>query len=338
MADQTAPVTPATQPPAATPEATKTPETTTTPPVPEVNRIARAIAAIEAGQEKGDGDEEAPKTEAPPATEPKKEETPPATPATETPPSTEEPKPEVAEKEARLGQKIAEVTRREAALTAKESELKAKEDKALSFEQTLKDIKDTPTKLLEMAGITFQELADAIIAEKSTPDPVKKELKELRKEMTELKTQTQAEKDAEKKAAEERTIAEQDEFIKTTTENYKKMIGEHIEKEKDTFELVHSLGAQDLVWDIIETYWEKNQKIMGLEQACQLAEDYLVKRAEKMLTTKKLQTKKTPDNSTKPPRTLTNSISSGSPERNDSLAHLSTDERAARAASLLRFD
>lgn len=324
------------QAPATTPAVT--PDTQATPPVETVDRVARAVAALEAGMSKdetvpGKTAEVDPKADEGKQTDTKSAE---ATPTSDFTPSLEEKKPEV--EETKLSQKIAEITKREADVSAKEALYKEKDEKFASFEQLKSDIKETPTKFLDLAGITFQELADAIIAEKSTPDPVKVKLKQLDKKIEEFEKKTQAEKDATAKAEEERLIKEQDEFIAKTSANYRKTLNEHIEKNKETFELVHSLGAQDLCWDIIETYWEKNEKIMPLEQACELAEKYLEERAEKMLTAKKLQAKKSQTNPTKPPATLTNSHASGSPERNDSLTHLNSDERASRAASLLRFD
>jgi hypothetical protein len=305
---------------------------------PEASRIAKAAAMLvqdaddapvaESSTPDGDGEDESPSSpgevKEAPAETPKPGET-----------SKEEPK------EARVAQRIAEFQKREASLA---DDRKAFDDERSKFEAekaTFKEVqfllanaKQNPSALLEKTGLTFQELADAMIAEKNTPDPVKQALNQVNKKISSL----EEERAKEKKEAEELKAKEEQAKIERNTANYQRMIGEHIEANKETYELTHALGASNLVWDIVEEFWHSHSKVLPVERACQLAEDYLEKRAEIVRNTKKFSGKKPAQNKSKTPSTLTNSMSSGAVITSDNGTTLSTEERQSRAARMLRFD
>jgi hypothetical protein len=184
---------------------------------------------------------------------------------TEAPPA-DAPKIEVAEG---VSKHFAELERRKAAQAAKEKahaeRLKAEEPDRKAFEEwkAAKAAKN-PLKLLEHAGMTQAELADALLSEPAAPDPVA----ELRAKVEALEKEKADQKAADELKAKRDTDAKNIAFVQ---DEIKKTLA------APEFKLTAKRGqvGVDLVFDTMTNYFLANKQVLPYARACQEVEKYL---------------------------------------------------------------
>lgn len=253
-------------------------------------------------------------------------------PVVETPPAVETPKKD------KLAPRVEELRAREQSLASKESAITAKESEIAAREAALTDFKDNPLKLLETLGMTFQDMADAVIESKQTPEPLKRELKALKDELDGVKKQLSTKEEDEKKAKDEQAERAADEKI----ERFKVHLGKIIEEKKDTYELVYAMEGQEFVFDIIQEYFHTHGAFLPPEEALAAAESFYEKKALAASKTKKFSTPKTEpkveEKTPNIPKTLTNDLTNGSAPPANNGGKLSEQQRFANAVKLIKFD
>lgn len=231
-----------------------------------------------------------------------------------------------------MSKAYATLKEKEAALAERERIIAEREQKSAIESIKPEDLKNTPSKVLEKLGMSFEELAQAVIKEGQAPG-LEDIVVEMGKKIDNLE-KTQEEKD---KAEEEKVEKERQNYIDRAVENYKVELGKHIESQPETYELIIANEAQGLVFDTVEAYYLKNQKICSMEDACKATENFLLERAKKLLGLKKLAVKveeKKPVS-----QTLTNGDSSFSKPTTSAIpAHLPKEQRLKMAADLLKFN
>jgi hypothetical protein len=275
-------------------------------------RISKAVAALEGSapapkvEEAQQKVEEVAKVE-----EPKKEE---EAPKKETP-------------------KVAALRKREEALAAKESAIAAQEKNAADVLRAIQNFKKDPMTALKAAGMTFQDLADVVIAQSKIPDPVKQQMSELESRLEAL-TNSKAEEEKQRKEAE---ALKEEEFIKTALNDFDKRLATYLDANKNDYELILATDNRGLVNEIMQEYYNEHGQFLDAIVACKTAEKYLEERLEKASKTKKFTSKFAQQSTPKEQKTLFSSMGSGSTSINDGKP-LSERERLARAASLIRFD
>ena len=274
-------------------------------------RIAKAVAALEASDPAPKIEEKVAEPEAPKVEEPKVEE---EAPKKETP-------------------KVAALRKREEALAAKETAIAAQEKNAADVLKAIQNFKKDPMTALKAAGMTFQDLADVVIAQSKIPDPVKQQMSEMESRLEALTT-AKAEEEKRKKADEAK---KEDEFIKTALTDFDKRLATYLDSNKDDYELILATDNRGLVSEMMQEYFNQHGEFLDAVVACKAAEKYLEERLEKASKTKKFGSKFAPQTAPKEQKTLSSSMGSGSTSINDGKA-LSERERLARAASLIRFD
>jgi hypothetical protein len=253
-------------------------------------------------------------------------------------PVVEAKKEEVPPVQSKNSKRVLELQARESSIAKRESQLQAKEAEISARESKLS--KDNPLGVLEALGITFSDLADAVIADSKVPDSVKKEMKRQREEMDGVKKKLEAEE----KAKKDLEIKQQDEYYKTTVETFKGNLRGFLEKERDTYELIDLNGAQDLVFDTMVQYYEEYGELPDKKVAAEQVEKFLEDRYRQMEKAKKFKPAPPPppapeeEKKSKTKLTLTNSMTSGAPSKADSSVHMSRAERLAKAASKIRWD
>jgi len=224
--------------------------------------------------------------------------------------------------------KFAALSRKEAAIVKRDQELKARdksygerEAKIAERESKIKRSEELWDKdvfaALEARGYTYQKLTDLLLSGESvapeSKDPAivaKKTIDDFKKEMAQQKADSEA---AQKKAQED-ADNKQKADLEAAWEAYKQEINEHIDANKDDYELISLYGQQSLVADTVNEFYEKNKRVLSVKEASDLVENYLVDEAKKALGSKKLGTKSTeaPKKSEEPriqgTKTLNNSM------------------------------
>lgn len=238
-------------------------------------------------------------------------------------PKAETPKPD------KLAVRAAQIKEREkqAALleaNAKKTLAEAEEKVAL-----LKKIKENPSKVLEAAGISFEDLAVSLLAEGKPVSPEQLALKEAqaaREEIAEMKRLQEEALEARSNAIVEKAVADyQAEVVRTAQAN------------PDKYEFVNTYEATSLVMDITKEYWKNHQKVLDVTEALDAAESFLEKRADKLAQMKKIRSRiETPAKPTESP-TLTNKMTAFSAAVGEKTALLSREDRLKTAAAKLKY-
>lgn len=210
--------------------------------------------------------------------------------------------PEVAQPEAkpeRVSDRFAFLARKEAGLVKAKQELKTQYDalaqQRAEIEAMRKEIesvkarkssyRQNPLAVLEDHGLSYKELTDFILNNNtvSTDSQIKALQEKLESVEKQRELDRQEAEERAKRAAEEREAAVITEF--------KTEIGSFLDREKEKYELTHLYDSADLVYDTVEEYFAKTNKVLSIPEACDLVEAYLEKQVEKSLATKKLSSK-----------------------------------------------
>lgn len=261
-----------------------------------------------------------------------------ATPEVQTEAKAEQPAPEV--KEESVAKKFAAIEKKAAAQRAREhsakEEIRRERERAASLEaelakvkQIISKAKDNPWEYLETAGLDYNYLTEYAL--NNSKPPVEHKISEAEARAMQKIEQIEAKL----KAAEEREA-------QARVYQFRAQLNEYIGANSEQFELVVANDAQDLVFDTIEKYAEKNEKLLPFEDACKMVEDFLTEQA-KVFVPKLKKTKKLQDliGSAKPPEkplapqapTLTNKMQEA-PARED--RPMTREERLAEAAKLIK--
>jgi hypothetical protein len=168
------------------------------------------------------------------------------------------------------------------------------------------------------------------------------------KEIQRLKEEREQEKSEKQKQKEESEKQEAEKQLEVRVSAYKGEIKKFLEGAGDKFELLIANGDDEdpaeTVYNTIVEYYDLHKEVLSHEAAAEMVEKYLEAKAEKLSKTKKLSSKLAPPSaeekkqdsgSSNSPKTLENTHSSTVPNRQ--AKKLSTDERIAQAASLVRW-
>ncbi len=255
-----------------------------------------------------------------------------------------------------FGVRFAALARQEKHLQQEKAKLKELESRYSSYQDLESQVKTKPSVLLEKYGISLDDLiADQYnINREISPE------ERLQKKLDELESRFASKEEQEAKARKEEEEAlrkSQEESEAAAIAAHQDKIAAFIEENVDQYELIKILEQQELVWEITEAQFNKDGKLLTIEEASKLAENYLIDQAKlilgaakvKQLLEPKAKQKETPpalfettevDSRESHPssRTLTQSfVSSNSSNRNPSPEHkLSVEESKKRAAAMLQ--
>lgn len=212
------------------------------------------------------GTEETPKVEAP------KVETAPTTPA-------EEPKKDF------MSPRFAALAKKERAVRNQLNEAKKIYQQNQEFQKKFGDVKGNPKKALEVLGLTYEEVTNAILnGDQLTPDA---QVKRVEEKLDRMQKQQEEEKLQMQKLAVQRAQAK----VEQDFTAYKDFAKKYVETNKDKFEFTHMYEADNLIFDTQEQYFQKTGKTLPIEQAAEMVEDYVMSLVEKVTQSKKFQTK-----------------------------------------------
>jgi len=189
-------------------------------------------------------------------------------------------------KEVRLAQMVkakkAQIMRERAikqermALTKEKQEIEA-------FRQAQAQAKLDPDGYLKAGGLTYEELVNYYlngkkVSPESQVESVKQELERFKQEQ-EQKEQVMMQRQAQAAAA------QATEVINT----FKERIGDFVHANPDKYELVNREGeeAQELMFELVEENFKRTKKVITIEQAADLMEQYLEEKLQGYKDTKK---------------------------------------------------
>lgn len=141
-----------------------------------------------------------------------------------------------------------------------------------SDQVALTRIKSEPLSVLTEAGVTYEQLTEAILANQGNP-----EIHNLKAELTALK------EGIDKKFVDKETQAEQQVLAEMRREAERECA------QGDDFELVRETKSVPQVMKLIELTYRKTGEVLDVKEALKLVEEELFKRNQKLVTTKKLQ-------------------------------------------------
>ncbi len=135
----------------------------------------------------------------------------------------------------------------------------------------------------------------------------------------------------------ESEIARQQSEINRQNEEIKDMAMDIAKSGGDKYELVNTIpAARDLVWDVINQYFDETGEAPKLESAVAHVEKYLEQQADMYAGTKKYggkqrhsKPKPPPNGQTAKPRTLSSDLNAGAPPPSDKPLPMDPDQRLA---------
>lgn len=145
----------------------------------------------------------------------------------------------------------------------------------LEYKKLKASAKSDPLTALEKLGLTYDELTDYVISGKHTKDPAIRTLEEKIAKM-----------DAERVEREKKV---QEELKEAQLNQFKSEIKEECLKASDELELVNIYQAHNLVYNVIQEYYDKTEKVMPIQEAAKKVEAYLEEESKKYQGSKKLR-------------------------------------------------
>lgn len=243
-----------------------------------------------------------------------------------------------ASKFAALSRKEKIIRQREAELTQRLQELENRakqQDEEFGKWKSVPDrLKKEPLKVLEEAGLTFEELTEMALNDgKPTSDMQQADLeKRLSSKLEELERKLQEKEENEKLSKQEAMLSE----FKRGLENY-------IDENASNYELVKANDAFELVFDVIEAQAERTGEIMDYKDACDAVEAYLLEEVKQHLSLSKIKallgsegTGVQSEQDKQSSVTLSNELSAQPTSENGS--RLSDEESKKLAARMIRWE
>jgi hypothetical protein len=184
-----------------------------------------------------------------------------------------------------LSPQFAALARQRRALQVKEREIADRERRLASNppqddgKATLARLKSSPLAVLQEAGVTYDELTQAILANPSGNNPDIHALKEEIKSLKEGFDKTLSERDA-------RT---EQEALREMRRNVDRLVATG-----DDFEMIRETGSQAEVTELIRQIYKIEGTVLDESEAAVLVEEELLKEAEKIARIKKLRARFAP--------------------------------------------
>jgi hypothetical protein len=153
------------------------------------------------------------------------------------------------------------------------------------------EFKLSPLEAIKKRGYSYEDLTKAALND-GRFEPAT-EIKSVKEEINRLREE-QAQKEQKALEAQELAAKQAEQEI---VEGFKARIAETIEAQQEKYELTHLHDGSELVFQTIEEHFERTKaegkpKVMSVEEACELVEQYFEAVVERMATkSKKFQTK-----------------------------------------------
>ncbi len=149
--------------------------------------------------------------------------------------------------------RLSKLAEKEASIRAMKEEAESLKTKFQPLQELMANPKANALKALEHLGLTFEDIAEAVLNADQPEDPVKARLDALEKERANEKAALQA-------AEDEKVLTQ-----------FKSDIAE----KSKSFELLTLTNSQELVFQTIDAIHQKTGQLTSIEDACKMIEDEL---------------------------------------------------------------
>lgn len=200
---------------------------------------------------------------------------------TQATPQVEAPKPEE-----NVSFKFEALKRREMAARQKireahqlQAQIRQGQQEVQKFRDAQAKAKLDPISYLQAAGLSYEEITNFVLnGQKPSAEMM---IDATRKELEDFKAQQVKEKQQEQLRQQKMQEAQVQEVLNQFQEN----VSEFVTTNKDKYELVHLYEAAPTVVTTVEEFYKRTGKIMSIEEATQLTEDFLREEAMKVRNT-----------------------------------------------------
>jgi hypothetical protein len=176
-----------------------------------------------------------------------------------------------------LAKKLHMLTKREREVMAKRKEIEEASTKYKPYEELRESAKKNPLAVLEHFGLSYDELTDYII---NGQDPENVRYKELQDQINSLKSEKENEAKSAREAKEQNAVM-----------TFKNTIVESLNPERHEFCAAHGSAAIDMVYGVIEAYWNEKGEMLDHTVALDWVEEHLEEQFKPILGLKKIQSK-----------------------------------------------
>lgn len=266
------------------------------------------------------------------------------TPKVEEPPASENTVEEKKEAKEQLSPKLSKLRQREAKIAEREAaaDQKLKDaDARLAEAQkpgTLERLKKQPSKVLAELGISFNDLAKAVLDE-TDEDDSPSELETVKASLQEIQDKLDL---GEEEKKQEKTDAENAQ-LQAAINGIQDKISEYIDTNADKYDLIIATENKDLVYSVMEESFLDTGTVMQYTEACEVVEKYLTEKAAGLSKSKKIRQMVSPEvpkpNKTSFGRTLSSQVTqvAAATDKKPDMSKLSHDERVKVLAKQLRY-
>lgn len=165
--------------------------------------------------------------------------------------------------------RMAILAKKERALTERKKELKDLEDRLKKLER-LERLKDEdPEAFLQESGMTLDQIIKHTLEKNKTETPEEK--------IARIEKMLQDKEENEKRQK-----------IENTVNTVKTQIRQTIDESED-FPLIKSLGEHELVYNVMEQYWEETKQMLPIEKAAELVENEFFEKVQSLKTIDKVK-------------------------------------------------
>lgn len=191
---------------------------------------------------------------------------------------------EAAEDTKPISPQFAALARQKRSLQLKEKELADREAKIAQAptngnQNVMADLKANPLRVLQEAGVTYEQLTEAIVNNQNGVNP---EIQALRAEIAALK------EGVDKSLTDRDTQAEQQVYAEMLRE------ANGLIAQGDTYEMIRETKSQPDVMELIRRTWKETGEVLDVSEACNLVEEELLNETLKYAKLKKVQSKVAP--------------------------------------------
>ena len=191
----------------------------------------------------------------------------------------------LAKKEAGIVRQRQELKSQMQSIAAQKAEMDQLRQQLDQANQRKGSYKTNPLAVLEDHGLSYKELTDYILNNNTVS--TESQIKAIQEKLEESEKRRELDRRESLEREQQRAAAHEAQVI----QEFKGEIGSYLQRESDKFELTNLYDSADLVYDTVEEYFAKTNKVLSIPEACDLVEAYLEKQVEKSLATKKLSSK-----------------------------------------------
>ena len=192
-------------------------------------------------------------------------------------------------------------------------------------------------KVLESLGLSLQDVIDHALNQAEAEvldkdDSPEGKIRKLEQKLQQFETKEQ-EKERLAREAEEKRVQQQ---IDETISTFKSEISSFIETNAETYELIAAQEATESVFEVIEENFNRTGKVMSIEEAATLVENYLEEEAKKILSRSKKLKSALPSESVESPAEEELKVSPSQPQQEKKMAPYrdwETDRKSTRLNS-----